>query len=299
MKCLGADPEELYWKSYQYLNLTRVLVCDEQKTRDLKANSEAFDIKIGYHHYQEGFRPQPSYYPKVGGNQKWITALEQQLLHAGIKVITSEKVTDLDLTQSTPVIKTKNSGNFTFDRIYWAAGERAFTSILGNSITTQVDTPKIATHRYTSHIHLVLDRKPTNDLDYVLINDPNLKSFRVTQYSNIQQEDSNTRGRYKVTIEIISEKIPDAEILYKTILDELMEFRILSPEAKILEKSVTAGHGTIPAFTNDFVNKAISLRQELERKMPFLKFIGLLPGETFFKNEVLRHTHQLINKTSF
>ena len=291
---LGMPLSELHTNGHILIGLTRILALDAEATRKLKSESPAYDRKIGFHSYLEGKRPSMSYYPKADGTSAWIDLLEKRLGEAGVQVLKGKTIRTIQ-HQSDKItgITFDNGERMDCDAMFWTLPVSAFLKCCG--LPTVVEPPRI---RVTSHFHYVVDKPADTDLYYFLCNDASKLSYRVTLYSNVQQERVKKTGRYGVSVEVLSGPIPDVEQASDRILRELVEMKAVRQDAKVLWKMSRSGVSGIPVITPKFVAQTQQQMQALEGRMQNAFFSGMVPGVSFFKKEVLTQSYDQIAKLS-
>jgi hypothetical protein len=287
---LGLPLSELYANGHILINLTRILAFDAEKTRELKRRLPAYDQKIGFHSYLEGVRSTQSYYPSVGGTGAWIDLLEGRMAEAGVKVLKGVAIKSIAHSGGrVSGITFHNGASMACGVIHWTLPVSAFLKLC--QLPTIVDPPKIRT---TSHFHFVFDQPPITELYYFLCHDASKLSYRITLYSNIQRALAEQRGRYCVSVEVLSGPLPDIEGAARQILSELVEMGALSGTARVLWSSARSGVSGIPVITPKFVSQTQQQMREIEGKIENAQFSGMVPGASFFKKEVLLHSYAQI-----
>lgn len=288
---LGLPLQELYINAHTIINLTRILAFDEEVTRKLKKESSIFDQKIGFHSYTEGVRVTQSYYPKAGGTGEWIGRLEERLNKAGVKVLKNKAIKSIQHQSGLVESVTFDSGEgLSCDAIFWTLPVPALLKLAG--MTSLVAPPKI---RITSHFHFVFDRPPNTDLYYFLCHDAKKLSFRVTFYSNIQIETSEARGRYCVSVETLSGAVENVDEMADRVLLELIEMKVISEDAKVLWRRASSGVAGVPVVTPKYVEQTQQQMEEIGGRLKNAYFLGMIPGVSFFKKEVLTQSYEQIS----
>lgn len=289
---LGLPLAELHSNGHTLINLTRILAFDADITRKLKLEVQAYDKKIGFHSYLEGTRTSNSYYPKKGGTGAWIDLLESRMISAGVTVLKSKAVKAVHHSNGVVGSITFDSGeNLECDAIFWTLPVSAFLKLC--NLPGVIDPPQIRT---TSHFHFVFDTAPNTDLYYLLCHDASKLSFRVTLYSNIQPDVAAQNGRYGVSVEVLSGQLGNIEEASQKILTELMEMEIFPENTKVLWKLGSSGVSGIPVITPKFVTQTQEQMQTLEGRLKNAYFLGMIPGVSFFKREVLMQSYEQISK---
>ena len=290
---LGLPLAELYTNGHILINLTRILAFGPEETRKLKSELPAYDRTIGFHSYLEGSRPAMSYYPKADGTSAWIDLLERRLHETGVKVLKGRTIRSIQHESGEKItgVTLDNGDSMDCDAMFWTLPVSAFLKCCG--LPTVVEPPKI---RNTSHFHFVIDQPADTELYYFLCHDATKLCYRVTLYSNVQQERVKKTGRYGISVEVLSGPIADVEEASKRILAELVEMKAVPKSAKVLWKMARSGVSGIPVITPKFVEQTQRQMQALEGRFGNAYLSGMVPGVSFFKKEVLMQSYDQIRK---
>lgn len=291
---LGMPLADLYCNGHILINLTRILAFNAETTRKLKSELPAYDQKIGFRSYLEGTRPTESYYPREGGTSAWIDLLEGRLEVAGVKVLKSKSVRKIELAAGRVTsIELDDGQRLDCDAIFWTLPVSGFLKCC--NLPSVIDPPKI---RVTSHFHFTFDRPPVTDLYYFLCHDATKLAYRVTLYSNLQKQQAVEKGRYGTSVEVLSGPLASAEETSEKIRQELIDIGVVGENAKLLWSQARSGVSGIPIITPKFVAQTQQQMQTLEGLLHNAYFLGMVPGVSFFKKEVLVQAYDQISKLS-
>jgi hypothetical protein len=175
------------------------------------------------------------------------------------------------------------------EALFWTLPISGFLKCSG--MQSVIEPPKI---RVTSHFNYVFDRPAPTDLYYFLCNDAAKLSYRVTLYSNVQQDLAKQTGRYCATVEVLSAPLADVEAASNRILGELIDMGAVDSGSKVVWKSARSGVSGIPVITPKFVEQTRRQLSILEDRLSNTYFSGMVPGVSFFKKEVLAQSLEQI-----
>jgi hypothetical protein len=231
-----------------------------------------------------------SYYPREAGTSVWIDLLERRMLERGVRTVKSARLSEVahDSGKVTSVGFSDGS-RIACDSLVWTLPVSLFVKLSG--LPALVDPPRIRT---TSHFNFTIDRPPNTDLHYFLCNDPSKLCYRVTLPSNVQVERAERTGRHGIAVEVLSGPLADVDEASDRVLRELIDMRIVPADARVLWRMGRTGVSGTPVITPRFVEQTRRQMETLEGRLANVYFSGMLPGTSFFKKEVLVHTHDVI-----
>jgi len=287
-KYYGASLHELLPGAQGLVGVGRILVATPEASRELKKSS-IYDQKIGFHNYKEGQNKRKNFYPKQGGIQKWIDLLKTQLQELGVEVITGESVEHTESKNGSISSVTLSSGREVHcDRLIWTVPVPFFFKIAGLDAPENIQAPR---KLYTSLFHFAFDKPFLTDVHFLQCHAPEMKTFRVTLYSNIQ-EDNN--GMYRITSEVISPKHEDLDALKNKVQSELYEMGIVDPQSKVVfQKSVPLKNG-FPLLTPEYLDSIDKQIQLVNNTFDNIYFFGRNSGINFRVDGILEDVHTAV-----
>lgn len=154
--------------------------------------------------------------------------------------------------------------------------------------------PKCADYRpvirKTILYHIAFEHPFLVENNYVDINDPKLKSFRVTLYPNLSQRKEDV---HRCTVEVMlpqeQSPLPDAEII-----QELVDCGIVDAENIIVFVETDCVYAGFPVMTPEFFAANKAYADCIEEHLKNVSLLGKASGKHFFMHDVLVHAHNTI-----
>lgn len=287
-KFLGCRLSELAPDSHALFGLSKIIALTPDATRKLK-NLPGLDATLAFHSSSEGASPLRNFYPRSGGIEAWIKYLQAKLKNAGVEIMTRTAVERLEFKAGT-VTRLSLSGRQNIDvtRLIWTIPVPGFLLAAGIPLPEKLSPPR---RLYTSIYHFVFDRKFQTDVHYVQCHSPDLKSFRLTLYPNVQPVDS-ARSYWHLTTEMITPDEPDLELLGKTAEAELRTMGILGAQSRKLHQHSELLKDGFPCPTIAFYAQADKLLDFAKGRFENVDFLGRAAGRSFVTNQVLAQVYQ-------
>lgn len=254
------------------MEYTRVVAANSDVSKELKKSS-IFDSKFAYANYLDGGAVATHLYPKIGGCGAWINALIKKYEHENGYLLTGKGIAEVNPRYCNATL---NDGNkIVYKHLVWTAPIGLLAKLIFPQV--QITIPNFVP---TALYHFRLSNKPLCDCHYVYINDPNMKSFRVTLYPNITDDNNDCR----VTIEAIEKS---SSINSSLILGELIKANLFSPNTTILSESFEFLPNGFPEIT------LLNLKENADVRNKIASYDNILIGgrggsDVFFMNDVLK-----------
>lgn len=281
-KLLGVGLDQLTTSAHKLFGYDRLITGPAAMMRELK-KSPHFDQVLAFESYHEGVSALNNYYPKNGrGIGLWVDNLVAQAKALGVSVLTNTTISKIE-TQGKKISKIHTPNEvLCCDELIWTAP--LFPLI---KMTDQPFEPKYRpTIRAAALVHFVFDRDFLTHNFHVYCNEPQMKSFRLTLYSNIAENDE-TNGAYRCTVEILLDGDENTEDLEDIILQELVTMTVVSPEAKVLYSAKNIERNGFPVFTNQFVDELQRQGDCVKAGLENVTLLGKASANSFFMGDVL------------
>ena len=287
-KFFGSQLSDLCVDSHNLLGLGRIIGFTASFTRELK-KSAVYDNKIAFHSTAEGTTTQMNYYPICQGISSWIELLATKMANLNIRVITGATVNQIETKNDRVTSVVLSTGqHLSCENIIWTIPTPLFLKA-ANISTNLTSVPFKGL--YTSFYHFIFDRPFITDLHYVQCHEPHFRTFRVTLYPNIQQNNSTV---YHLTSEMISCTVPDLAANQAQALTELVQMGVVSPDSIILFQNAQC----IP---NGFAVPSLELQKNgaLQLKTAIaavnnVTFLGRSSGGGFAAESVLTNVYNTL-----
>ncbi len=279
-KSFRCDLKELDINSHYHFGLGRLLAFSSGEARKLKQN-KVYDKKFSFHSYNEGQSSLKSYYPKKGGSEEWIKLLKKQLIKLKVKIITNTRVNKISHKNKKIKSITLNGGKkILCSKVFWTINPGLFLKLceLENKNRLNKKIKKI----YTTLHHIAVNRAFLTDAQYIQCYDPNLNTYRVTLYPNINLDQKKSINKskklYHLTSEVISHKIPNIKFLEKKIINELYLMKIIPKNSQVKFKHSENLLNGIPIPTIDLKIQSQKIIKLAKNKIKNVYFLGKASG---------------------
>jgi protoporphyrinogen oxidase len=271
--------------------LTRVIGFTPEITRELK-KTPLFDKKLAFHSSEEGQSSLKNYYPVKGGIGLWIDEIEKKLVRMGVEILKNTMVDRINHTNGNIDSVVLNNGNhLNCDQLIWTAP--VYQCIKSSGLTPQfkLETP---TRLITSIHNFVFDKPFLTDLYYFVCTDPDMPSFRITLYPNVQGISSDEKG-YRITVEVLSLEKQDLGEIAKRVHLDLLKMGIVSEEAQIVFQQNDTLDETFPVPTHQFIKDSEMQLKFAKESLKNILFLGKNVGNTWFMQDILVETYNTVN----
>jgi protoporphyrinogen oxidase len=288
-KLLGCNADKLHKDVLRLFGYSRVILGEDNMMKQLKKSPRLDDI-IAYASHQDGVSELYNYYPKNGvGIGEWVKSLVKNAENIGVNILTGSAVTSIDMNGSSISSINVNDKTIECKHIIWSAPLYP----LINNLSINYEVKYRPSFRKMMLYHFVFDAKFLTENHYIYCNDVNMKSFRITLYSNLDSDYPHAR----CTVEVFSDT---DENNFEDICLELIKMNIVSSSAKILYKSSTFIGNGFPVYTSEFVDEFDRQQNFVLSNVNNITLVGKGSSGKFFMNEVLLDVYKkLKNETGF
>ena len=282
-KLFGAPLETLHKDAHRLFGYDRIILGPAHMMRELKHSPHLNDI-LAFESYNEGVSSALNYYPKQGkGVGLWVEDLVGQAADLGVEVHTSTQVTGIK-TDNKKVCQlvTEQLGAIDCDELIWTIPLFPLIKLTKLSFTPNY-RPTIRKMRLH---HFIFDRPFDTHNFHVYCNDPDMESFRITLYPNIAK-DGEQNGKYRCTVEVLSEHLDNIEQHEAAILAELKTMGVVNSEAQVISQFTTLITNGFPVYTNEFVDELKRQRDCVSEQLDNVRLLGKASANNFFMADVL------------
>ena len=291
-KFFGQELHEIVPNAHSLFIPSRLLGFNPETTRELK-KSPVFDSKLGFHSYKDGLSNCKNYYPKCRGIGLWIENLTETLHENGVKIIAGSSVNKIKgSNQCIDSVVLDNGTQLNCNQLVWTVPPFLFIKACGLMSPIQFSPPA---RIFSGLHHFVFDKPFLTDLYYLSCYDPDFISFRVTLYPNVQQP-KKSQGKYHLTVEVLSQGVPDLERDSQTVFYELQKMKIITNTSKVLARDSEVVSGGFPIPTQKFVKGSQAQLELAKKQFNNSLFLGKNTGNSWFLNEVLVDTYHSITE---
>ncbi len=285
-KFYNANLDDLATGSHGLIS-SRIIILNAEITNFLKKN-ETMDGKISYHSYKQRHSSARSFYPKKTGIGLWVNSLMKKFTSAGgtfiggatIKTaqVSGKKLTGITLSDETDIL---------FDSAVCTISPFFLMNACGVTIPPSVKPPKMIR---TVLLNLAYDKPFLTNLYFLNCFEPGFYTFRVTLYSNLR-----TTGKHNhLTVEcLLHEEIENAHLLNK-VKNELQSIGVIESDSKCVSSSIQVLDNGFPTPLLSLKQSSQTLLDEARSQFSNVIFCGKGTGETFFLQEVIRSTYEMV-----
>ena len=261
-----------------------------EASRELKKSS-IIDSKLAFHSYKEGLSGVKNYYPKRGGIIQWVEGLQQKLQEINVKVLTNSSVKSIQYSNThLDTIVLDDNTSLKCNQLVWTIPLFLYIKAHGLTFPCSILPPK---RLVTSLHHFVLDQPFLTDLYYFTCYDPQLITFRVTLYPNVQQTYLDST-QYHLTAEVLSTQKTDLEKTSIKVFEELIQMGVIPASSRVLTQHSEIIQEGFPVPTIQFVNGMKSQLEFVKKHASNTLFLGRSTGASWLMNEVLSETYLTI-----
>ena len=250
-----------------------------------------FNKKLAFHSSEEGQSSLKNYYPVKGGIGLWIDEIEKKLAQLGVEILRNTTVDKINHTNGNiESVELNNGKHLNCDQLIWTAPVYQCIKSSGLTPPFKVESP---TRLITSIHNFVFDQPFLTDLFYFVCTDPDMPSFRITLYPNVQGKQSDEKG-HRITVESLSlEKLDLAETATQ-VYNDLVKMGIVSKEAQIVFQQNDTLDETFPVPTHQFIKDSEMQLNFVKENLKNVLFLGKNVGNTWFMQDVLVETYNRI-----
>ena len=286
-RLFGEDIDELNSRALHLIGMRRLLVGEEVEAIRWKRESAWNDERMCYRTVQPNNKGLRHYYPKVGGVGKWVLDTLEELRKSGADLFVSTKLKNLSLEDGKVVKVALSNGNqVQCEQLVWCAPVYPLFELSGQAPPTGLKPPRLCAMALTD---LVLSHPSPAKHTYMTSHDPNLKTFRVTNYQALEQRalDEPARG-YRFTVEemrpiLVNHSPSDIKLLF----EEMCVLGMADPKSTIIQSWQSHVSNGFPVPTTRFISDSFKLAQSALDLINNLKIVGRGSGRVFFTSEVL------------
>lgn len=287
---LGVALQELHPSAHRYFGYTRFIAGDAALCRMLKA-VPALDEVIAFASYEEGVSSRMNYYPKNGvGIGKWVDGLVEQAEREGVELYTNTAVSKCILSGNSIVaVELSNGREVKVGSVVWTVPPFALIKAANLPFESKC-RPNLRQMRL---FHFVVDTPFLVDAFHVYCLDPEMRTFRVTLYPNIQS-DGIPNGDLRCSVEVMVDDDETCEELAETIWAEIKKMQLLPKEANApatFFQNITTG---FPVMTPEFVEEMQRQHEFLTQEIQNVVLLGKASTKTFFMQDVLKEVYQTL-----
>ena len=269
--------------------LGRIIVADEEKTKELK-NNKKIDSVIGFHSNKDGVSRGKAFYPKKGGVGQWIETIVPRLKKEGVEILTDCNIQNLSIEDNKISRVDTDQGNFYTDELLWTISPFLLLQLLKIN-PSKSEPPKLLS---SAIFNFVVDRNYLTDLHYLQCHNKNCLSFRVTLYNNFTPRNDEY---FLITTEVLLES-PTADLseIEDKVFKELIEMNIVSKATnKIFSQNHLIANG-FPVPTEKFIENSQNQNKLAEESYENIKVFGKCSGKNWFMNDIVINIHNSLNK---
>ena len=285
-KFFGCELDELSSNAHYLFGLSRILGLTPSASREVK-QSAIYDQKLAYHSSREGVSSLKNFYPINKGINLWIDLLKLKLQELNVEVVTDTSIESIGHDKgSIQSVQLSNQRQIDCDRMIWTIPVPFF--FMASKLKLEPLTKPLK-KLHTSLFHFAFDRPFATDVHYIHCHEPTFKTFRVTLYPNIQQNESEN---YHLTTEVLSYSEPDLGSLEDVVRSELEHMGVILPESKVLFRRSELIPNAFP-FPTPELQKSIENQMSIAQEaFDNIVFLGRITGRGFTSDKVLVDIYQ-------
>lgn len=288
-KLFGVDSlSELSLDANLRFGMKRLVLATPEATRELK-KAPYLDDKIAYHTFSEGAAARPQYYPKENGAGEWIDYLSDELNQLGVEVLTSSSIDNIKLEDGGTVsaIELKDGRELTLDHLIWTAPLPFL--LIGAKIPFKASPPQL---RKTMILNYTFDRPPNSECHFFFCYDPNYLPFRVTLYSNLQEEHTKSTGRHRITVEVLTNPNDDTSNHTKLVKEQLVKMGIIDKQSKTLFEDGFVIPNGFPVLNHQYQETTRMLEELADSTFKNVTLAGRGSSKAWFMVDVFNDVHE-------
>jgi len=233
-----------------------------------------------------------SRYPRDYGIYRVIDAIEVKLEEMGVVFHKNSVVTDLKLNNNRIKEIKINDTNYAVDTLVSSVGYYPLSKLLN------IDTSKhtFDTHPKTIITNLLIDKPlQCGELSFIYSYDKGTKVFRIDNYYNYCNG-AFANGLYRVGIESVEFEEIDVNALQEKLIEELIEYKIMSKDTKIAFIKTEILDNGFPLLSQNNIEIINDLKKSINSlNIENLVNIGILSEEgLFFESDVVKNAYTKI-----
>jgi len=228
--------------------MKRIKVLNSKASKLIKT-LPTYDAKMSYHaDYSPSKGYRTHFYPKVGGVGVWVDQMRIKLDALGVTVLCGRSVKKIGHKgRVINRIVMDNDEVIDCDNLVWTIPLVFLFRAAGIECSTV--GPRLLN---TTLLHFTFDSKPLSDDHYFYCYDPSFLPFRVTLYSNLQPEVSQSSGRHRVTVEVLSSGVLDAEKTCAVVIMDLIKMKVIPSNSKVLYQKIMSIPNGFPVMDHSY-----------------------------------------------
>ena len=260
--------------------LGRIIVADEEKTKELKANKK-IDSVIGFHSYKDGVPSTKALYPKKGGVGQWIETIVSRLKKEGVEILTECNIQNLSIEDNKVSRVDTDQGSFYSDELLWTIPPFLLLQLL-KIRPSKSEAPKLLS---SAVFNFVVDKNYLTDLHYIQCHSKDCVHFRVTLYNNFTPRNDEY---FLITSEVLLESpTVDLSKIEDKVFNELIKMNIVSKETnKLFSQNHLIVNG-FPVPTEKFIENSNSQHKLAQESYENIKVFGKGSGKNWFMNDII------------
>ncbi|WP_395344867.1 NAD(P)-binding protein [Ningiella sp. W23] len=296
---LGVGIEQLAPDTHKLIGLGRIIVDNANRMRELKTQDK-FDDILSFADQTDGMSNLSNMYPENGrGIGLWVESLTKQLKQLGVIIKTGCHVTEiLRNGKEAKHIWLSDNSEYAIDYLCWCGPAFSLIHAARLNFTSQY-RPQI---RQTRLYHFAFDKPFTIDSNYVDVNDPQYKSFRVTLYPNLSGHNMHTQGNegtskshYKCTVEVIEAQNATNSPSPSDIEQEIREMGLIHANSTCIFQAQDIVKAGFPIMTPEFHKEVARQQTAISSQLSNVSALGKASGKSFFMAQVLVDAHEQLS----
>lgn len=284
-KFTGKRIEDLHTSAFRIFDISRLIVGTFEMTRELK-ESENFNSKSAYPEYSQNGSENLKYYPKNNsGIGKWIDILKDKALSEGVEIFTKCEIESVEYENNCiTTVKLNNNKIFNTQHVVWSIAPHLLIDKL--QLVGEKCKPEF---RKMVLCNIVFNKNFLIDNHYLYCFDYNMKSYRITLYSNITKTLEN-KGIFNCTVEVFLDKQETIE--EHEMIRELEIMGIVDKSYEVLSFETIKVESGFPIMTSEFIDTNKRNKELIENSVQNVILLGKARGEKFFMNNTIMEAYE-------
>lgn len=291
-KLMGTELNQLHPDAHRLFGYERLILGSSHMMRELK-QIPVFDALLAFKSYTEGVSSLSNYYPKNGkGIGLWVDTLVQQAQNLGVEILTATKISAIELKdKQIKSVTLDGETSYSIEQLIWTIPPFLLLRMTGLAFKSAYRP----TQRGLSLHHFVIDKPFLTDNFHVYCNDPDMLSFRITLYSNITATPSENNGRYRCTVEVMTDDTSNPETIAEQVWQELKTMKVIASDCEAVNQQHQAISSGFPVYTNELVNEMQRQATYIRDHISNVQLLGKASTDSFFMNDVLVDVYNALN----